>query len=335
MKKNLILFAALIALAISGWYFINSKEKESKKSFDFSYREFALEDLEELDKIIVAKRNTDPLIFTRSGDSWMINDQFKARKNAMDNMLDVVKNIRIDYVPPNSATENIMKSFLKHGIKVELYDKAGNALKKYYIGSSPADGIGSYFVMEGSEKPLVMALPTMKGNVHTRFNYKLNEWRDMTVVDIQSDDISGIQVSYPFNKKFSFNYDGKTVWPLHDLQKPISGKVNKKMIETYLQGFEHKEAEYIENENPRRDSIVMQVPFCEISITDKAGSKKDLRFFYFTNPQFDQTQTTAMDAYSPFHTERFFIQTNWGDFYLGQHQVFKDLFWKYDLFFKE
>jgi hypothetical protein len=334
MKKNIYWLAIFVILVGVTIFLIRSNQKTEGKSYDFSYREFALENMDELNKIVVTKRNDAPLIFTRDGSSWMLNDTFKARPEAINNMLDVIENIRIDYVPPNSATENIMKSFLRHGIKVELYDNNDKSLKKYYVGSSPADGIGTYFVMEGSNKPLVMSVPTMIGTVHTRFNYTIDEWRDKTVLDLEKKDISSIEVSYPFNKKFSFKIENDELSPLHDFQKPIEGKPNKKMIETYLSGFENKAAEYIENKNPEKDSIVAQVPFCEIRIRTKSNEVKDMRFFYYTNQDFNDTQTSAMDTYNPYHAERFFIQTNWGDFYLAQHIVFRDIFWKYDFFYR-
>ena len=155
----------------------------------------------------------------------------------------------------------------------------------------------------------------------------------MTVLDINATNIKEVNVSYPFNKKFSFKCDGNSVYPLHDLQKPIAEKVNKSLVNRYFKGFEDKVAEYIENENPKRDSIIAQVPFCEIEIILKKGDTKQLQFFYYRNKAFDQTQTGEMDAFSPYHVERFFIESNWGDFYLGQFQVFKDIFWKYDAFY--
>ena len=336
MKRTLVLLAILILLGAFTWYFVSRQNEKGNKSFDFSYREFALEKVDELEKIVVVKRNEAPITFIRTGYDWKINGEFKARKNAMDNMLDVIKNIRIDYVPPNSATENIMKSFLRHGIKVELYGKNDKILKKYYVGSSPADGMGSYFVMDGSDKPLVMSLPSMKGNVHTRFNYSLEEWRDMTVLDFKKDQIKKLEISYPFNRKFSFQIENGEIGPLHALQKPIAGKANARLIETFLAGFEGKEAEYIENKNPKKDSITAQIPFCELRITDRLDQPHEFRFFYHTNPHLNDLQKNQlgpMDAFNPYQSERFFVLADWGDFYLAQYQVFKDIFWKYDSFF--
>ena len=337
MKRNIIILLILIIAAGAAWYYLDQREEDKKHSFDFSYREFAVEDLDQVKKIVIAKRNEQAISFTRDGDDWLVNDTWKARENAMKNMLDAIKNIQIDYVPPNAATENIMKSFIRHGIKVELYDRKGEAIKKYYVGSSPADGMGSYYVMEGSNKPLVMALPSMKGNVHTRFSYRLNEWRDLTVLDISSDDIRSITLSYPLNRKFSFHLEGNELSPLHELQKPIAGNPSKNLIQTYLGGFESKFAEYLENENPKIDSLINQVPFCELSIKLRSGDNKDFRFFYHGNPiiEAERAKATYLDAFNPYHAERFFIQSNWGDIYLGQLVVFRDIFWKYDDFFEE
>jgi len=267
----------------------------------------------------------------------MVNGKYLVSQNVMDNMLDAIKNVQIDYVPPNNAREEIMKGFLKHGIKVEIFNKRGKKIKAYYIGSSPTDGRGSYYVMDGYDIPFVMKLPTVEGNIHTRFNYTLEQYRDLTVVAIPRENIQSVEVSYPFNKKFSFKLEAQQVSPLHPFQKRINGVQDMILTETYLAGFTQKFAEYIENKNPAKADVIAQTPFCEMRITKTSGDTEELTFYYFPDPDNMSYEATAnfTDNFKENKAERFFIMTSQGDFYLAQLGLFQDILWKYDAFFKK
>ncbi len=336
MKKYLIPAIILIVLGIGGWYLIKTNNKMS--SYDFSYREFAVEDIGSVHKIIVVNKTGEPPFhFERKGAFWVVNEKYKVNQNVMDNMLDAIKSVQIDYVPPNSAREEIMKGFLQHGIKVEIYSKSGKKLKAYYIGSSPTDGRGSYYVMDGYDIPFVMKLPTVEGNIHTRFNYTLEQFRDLTVVDVPATAIRSVEVSYPFNKKFSFKLEDRVIKTLHPFQKAIQGSPDQAITDAYLSGFSQKYAEYIENKNPAKADILAQTPFCEMRITKTDGSTEELSFYYIPDPN-DISYAAPADFTEHFReekAERFFIQTSRGDFYLAQLRLFQDILWKYDAFFKK
>ncbi|MEZ4906911.1 MAG: hypothetical protein R2771_04540 [Saprospiraceae bacterium] len=57
------------------------------------------------------------------------------------------------------------------GIKAEIYNKDGEILKSYYVGGSPQNSIGTYFLMTGAASPLVMTMPGFTGNLKVRFSY--------------------------------------------------------------------------------------------------------------------------------------------------------------------
>lgn len=42
------------------------------------------------------------------------------------------------------------------------YDKKDELVKKFYVGDSPENSIGTYYLMEGSASPLVLSLPGLK-----------------------------------------------------------------------------------------------------------------------------------------------------------------------------
>jgi len=207
MKKNILMLIVLLVLGGFAYYLVSNDDKDkvrTNEDYDFSYREFAVENIDEVKKIIVVNRNKGVFTFTKKNSKWFVNDTFLVSPQLVENMLSVIKNVKIDYVPTIAAEKNIMKGMMLNGIKVEIYDKDNKPIKKYFVGNSPQNSIGTYFVMDGYGKPLVMTIPGFKGNLRVRFSYSLNEWRDRTVFSEKPENIKRVLVKYNFEKNSSF-----------------------------------------------------------------------------------------------------------------------------------
>lgn len=338
MKKNIFLLSIIIILAIVAYYLVRA-DKKADKNYDFSYREFAVENVDGIHFINIFKRNDQPLNFQKKGDKWYVNEKYLVDENPMQNILAVFKRIRIKYVPPDAAVENIMKSMIGNSIKVELYDKNHSAIKKFYVGGSPENSNGTYFVMEGSSKPLVMDMPGFKGNLRVRFNYTLDEWRDKSVISENPEKISEIDINYFMDKNSSFKLKKDDngmyqIYPFYNEQEKMEGIPDQKFVKSYLLGFENKKCEYIENSMPDRDEIVSRSPILEIKILRNDKSSRTLEFFML--PKLDeetQNDKSGLDKYLNQHVLRYLVRSDDGDLFLVQYEVFKDIFVKYQGFF--
>ena len=340
MKRNLILLLIVIILGLIAYFTVRNPEQKTK-NYDFSYREFAVKDIDQIHKIIIIKRNDKPLKFEKKGKNWIINGKYKADETPMANILSVFKRVRIKYVPPDAAVENIMKSMIANSIKVELYDEDNKAIKKFYVGGSPENTDGTYFVMEGSAKPLVMDVPGFKGNLRVRFNYTLDEWRDKTVIGENPESLKEIGMKYYMDKNSSFkivkndsgSYD---VLPAFDDQRKIDGVVDQKAVKSYLLGFESKKCEYIENSMPDRNDIISRKPIAEISIKRDDNSTKTVTLYMLPkNDEEIQEDKSGLDKYFNQSVLRYLAKTDEGDLFLIQYEVFKDIFVRYGSFFKD
>lgn len=340
MKRNIVLLIVLSVLAGLSYFLITKKSSPvAPKSYDFSYRDFAVKDIDKIKKIVLINRNKGLFSFEKHIDNWIINKEFIANKNAVNNMLAVIQKVRIDYVPPDAAVENIMKSMMYNAIKVELYDENDNAIKKYYIGGSPDSSDGTYFVMDGSAKPLVMGIPGFIGNLRVRFAYSMDDWRDRTVIHINYDDIQEVKMLYNFDKKSSFVIDNNN--GNFSVTQPFGNSNNsnqvpdQNIINSYLLGFENKAAEAVSNSIEDKDDILSRSPIVEIFITTKSNTTKSVKLYMI--PILDDEvdmEGTGLDKYLNQEVLRYMALTDSGDLFLVQYTVFKDLFLTYDSFFK-
>ena len=332
MKKNyLLLFVFLILGSGTLWYLFSNKSDKSNTTLGWD-RKFAVEDINDVYKVFIAKRSGETTTLTREGDHWMVNGQYKASANAVENVLEVLEDVTLKFVPPSAALENIVKEIAARGIKVEAYGKNGDLLKSFYVGGVSPDARATYFIMENAEQPMAVELPQMEGQIRTRFDITGDFWRDRTVFDYQPEDIQAVSIEYPTqrNKSFKLTRMGNDfeVKPFYHNVPPINGTVHPGQVEGFFVGFEGRMAESFDTEYAFKDSIRTTIPFSIVSVTDMKGHEKKVAFYpYFSkDPKTKERKGRLLD--------RYFSDINDGeDWMLTQHRVFQDIFWDYQAFF--
>lgn len=331
MKKNYWLIAIFLLLGgATAWYvLVGKKDEKSTLGWD---RNFKVAEAE-IQKIFIAKRTGQTTTIEREVDGWKVNGQGRASENAIENLLEAVTNIQLQFVPPPAATDNITRELASRGIKVEIYGKNDKKLKAYYIGGVTADARGTVAIMEGSEQPMVVEIPMMTGQIRTRYDLIGDDWRDRHVFRYKPEEIESVTVEYPQQRNKSFRlWRNGSDWdlkPFYDNVPAINRPISKGKVEGFLVGFNSLMAESFENQYAKKDSIRQLIPFTVISVTDTKGQQKRAAFY----------PTFRVDRYTGERrsdiVERYFADVSTGDWMLTQQGVFQKVFWPYEAFFEE
>ncbi len=275
----------LFALAAGGaWWLMKEDEVSGDRTAGILEGMQFATPVANVHKIFIAQRDGSTVTLTRNDDHWMVNDQFRANANIMKNMMTTLGRVSVKFTPSRAGNEHIIKEMASIGIKVELYGKSDNLIKTYYVGGSTNDELGTYMMMEGSDQPYVMHLPSLEGGLRWRFTPKAENWRDKTLIRAKPDDIKSVSVNYPTRKSEAFKLavngkDNFEVVPGNELVTPKGGKVNTNAVHSYLVGFESVIAEGFENVNQGKDSIRLTTPFSILEIEKQSGEKKVVKFF--------------------------------------------------------
>lgn len=333
MKKNaipLILFA-LLGTA-TAWYFLSGEDTQTTTLKD-SNREFAVKDLSQVHKIFMADRRGRQTTLIRQGENWNVNGQGNANPNILNNLLQVIRNVEIQFIPPSTAIQPIVQDLSTNGIKVELYGAQEQLLKAYYVGGTTPDERGTYMIMEGAEQPYVMHLPSVHGGLRVRYNIWGQNWRDKTVFAYQPEELSYVSIEYPNHRSKSFQLyadkDSYEVEPFYDITPGARKTVPRGLAQSYLLGFERIIAEAFENENAGRDSISQLLPFAIITVKTKDGAEKVVEL----NPM-DQQRVADKFAATPI--ERYFAEVRPpDDFMMVQHHLFAPILRPIEFFLQE
>jgi hypothetical protein len=332
MNKNIALLLVLLLLGV-GVFFVKNKN-QTEGSIDASDRHFAVKDVLNIGKIFIADRTGNTTTLDRAkNNTWTLNGVEPARQEAVNTLLQTIRDLEMQYIPPNAAVNTIIENIAAEGVKVEIYDTNAKILKTFYVGGMTPDELGTYMIMEDSKQPFVMHVPHFEGGLLYRFWMKPEQWRDKAVYRENPDNIKKVSVEYPFQTKSSFILERKgndfEVKHLNPLKQTTTKKVKKGLAEAYLYGFEEKISEDFETKHPKKDSIINSIPFCIINLERLDNSQKQVELFVTKMTKKATKDVQMVDDL----ILRYFAFVDDKDFFLTQDRVFKDILRSYDYFY--
>lgn len=340
MNRTLLLFIVFLLLGGGVAWYMSQGEEDTKTTLSGTDRDFAVPDIDRVHKIFIADRLGEKSSLERQGDHWIYDGQYKASKPVMRPLLDAIKKMRIKYKPPQAAVDNIVNVLAAQGIKVELYDQENELIKSYYVGGGTSDERGTYGILEGAEQPYVLEIPAWEGNLSVRFRLKGDDWRSKLLFETPIENIRSVAIEYPKQKQHSFVLEQSesgeySIAPFYELTQAMDGAVNEGKAQDFLHQFKSVSAESFRNQMAGRDSIRQLVPFSRITLVSTQGDTSQATLFPII-PEQVLTQDVKTGDYvmaGGGEIERYYVDTNSGDFMMAQHLVLKRVLKSYQSFF--
>jgi hypothetical protein len=278
MKRiHYYLILSVLLLAVAVFLYLNS----TKGTLQRELRDFAVEDTAGISKIFMVDKQNNQITLVRKGDSWMVNNKFQARKDAMDNLLEAVGRLDVRAPVPKAGMENVVRNLSAESIKVEIYSD-DNLVKTYYVGGPTQDHQGTYMLLEGSSVPFVMSIPGFSGFLTIRYIMDENLWQGNQLFCYQYKEIRSVSVFYPAEPQKSFiaSHNGDNTFRLQFYQdkKDVPG-FDTTMVFKYLGLYKmvNYEARMTQVSQQRRDSILSTTPVFLMTVEDIHGGKKSVK----------------------------------------------------------
>ncbi len=290
-SRTLALVAVVLLLAGVTSYLLLADEsndadalKTTKATED---RIFKVEDVDRIGRIFIADRegNISDLRLNPATGKWVYQDQYDANPNTIENLLDAVTRIEMDYQPNNKAVPKLVQQLAGQGIKVEVYDRNDNLLNAYYIGGPTMDERGTYGIREGYDQPYVIGIPGWTGNVRHRFNLTGDDWRQKKFTDRDISEITAFSLNYPKQRDKSFRAERQSdgrwlVQPFYQGNAQNTRTTAAGKVEGYLAPLEKLYInQYLNDRTELRDQDRELIPFATLSLTWKGGTTEDMSFY--------------------------------------------------------
>jgi len=329
MKRTLLLAVLFVGLGFGAWYAWHQKSTQTGTIAAWDM-DFAIKNPEEIGKVFIADRKGRTATVAWKDNAWIYNGQYPARPSAVQSLMETLTKLTVKSLPTTAAEGPMIKTLATEGIKVEIYDRAGQRLKCYYVGGVTNDEQGTYMMMEGSENPYVTHIPSFIGQLRVRYLIGDDNWRDRTIFAEKPETIQSVTMEYPQQKGESFRLEKikeaeYTITPFFSTTPRKAGEPRKGLPEAYLLQFERLVAEGYESDNPERDSIRALVPFAIVTVKKTDGQEKKVQFWPAAVQINHSTGKTYVEHY---HTQRD------GDFLSVQDHAFGGIFRGYSFFFE-
>lgn len=336
MKKNLLLLLLLVLLAIAVWFGRSFGSDSKSSSIDVSDREFAIENVEDVQRIKLTRRTGAVIDLKKEGKDWFVGKKNKkVSNNIMSNLLGVIKSIQIKFIPPAQFNEKIINEINRIGTQVDIYDKGDNLLKSYFVGGNVPDG-GTYYIMQGKTQPYVMERKVGYGGVRDLFIYREEEIYDKAIWNIDTKQIKSVSVDYPKDKTESFKIqktnEAFIIDPLYKTTRRIPTRADQDLIKAYVDGFDVIYSESNENDNKLFSQLKELIPFSIMSFELEDGTSKTIKLYPVNQFLDEHEEMTPMEKANLLYLERFFVVTDWGDLYAAQKRLILKLFRGYSYF---
>lgn len=335
MRRNIILAIVLLVLGYIA-YKIVEKNRVSRTMSDLKEeRDFTIDDNQEIKKIILKRVGEEPIRFTKiSNAEWKLNDKYRANEVMVGYMIQVLKKAKIHSIPSKNAHNNIHNYLKSKGITVEVFNQNEELIKKIHIGSDLQGGESTYFLKDGYAQAYAMELPGLGGGLRSRFEQKVENYRDIFIYREPSETIQSISVDYSGDPSASYIISktaaGFDIKPLDNNTSPVNGVANENKLKTYISFFESLGAESLYNEYEGKSTVIQSIPFCTVKVERTDGETKEYR--YYDYDKFVREADERSRSVDAIHIGRFFVYTG-EDLYTVQSGVFGKIFSAYSYFF--
>jgi len=334
MKNILGLLVSLLVLAGLAFFLMKSNP-ETKNTLESTGANFKIQK-DDVHRIMISRKANNNLEFVREGNQWKINGKYYANLNTMSNLLNTMQKIDLIFIPHKTHHKMIVSDMEKIGIHVEAFDKSGDKIKGYTIGSNTVKNDASYFMLDGETQPYAINIKGFSGTIRDRYNYNIESWKDKTIFNESADNISSVKVTYPKKSSYSFVMQEEEgvfqVTPGDPYRAKATNSINKAKVEAYLHSFKNVVAEGYDNRNMRKDSIKMLTSFVEFDVRTKNGRQYKYKMIPFR--EVVDPNVNIADMKDLEQVERYFVTNEeTGDFLVMQQRIFKDLLRSYDYFY--
>lgn len=318
MKKLALFFGFLLLI------FIATRYQSKKNTFDQALSDFSVEDTASITKVFFADKYNHTVTLNKVESEWLVEEKYPIRKDALKYLLSTIKNLRVKHPVSNSLHDKIVKNLATSSVKVEIFtNNEKEAFKTYFVGGESKDMIGSYMLMENSNRAFVVYLPGFSGFLAPRYNIdgtviSSDLWRDRTIFSISNNKLKSVKVINHEDSLSSFRIErvaNQFFLTKNNETKSISAKNGVK----YFNLFKQVNCEGFMNDFSLKDSILNSKPFYTIEVQKTDNQLIILKCYHKELDRINYTELN--DKEETYDTDRLYAQLN-DDFILIQFYVF-------------
>ena len=292
MKKTLVYILFIVVLASIAVYIYL---QDRSNTLNPELTNFALQERERVDSVLIGQAGRKVKLH-RQGDRWYVNESLYARENAVDQLFNLMEDIRVEAPAPQKNRDEIVDLFREPPLRVRVY-QGKRLIRDYLVEDSEYKKGVTYMMVSGSGQPYLMDLPGYDGDLASLYESDAGYWRERTLFDYSGPDMRSVKVDYPGDTDRSFHLfyrDEQFLLESLPEEQPVKPFSSNKAAR-YLSYFANVRFHSLLVDQPGLlDSLRQATPYCSISIRDENG--RDRQLFTYRKPSEGQKDAFGQDA---------------------------------------
>lgn len=278
-------------------------------------RDFAISDTSGVNKIFLADKGNRSIVLERKSDGkWLVNNKFPVRPDAIRLLLQTMHDLRVNRPVSMEGHNSVVQDMAGNAIKVEVYNKDGDAIKKYYVGGVAKDYQGNYYLMDGAEQPYIVDIPGFNGYLSVRYILDELDWRDRNVMQLEPSDIARISVQY-LDERVASSYAVSQIdldhFTVETPSKPGVQQVGKtKNCFILFEQFKELNGVNYARNRPLDDSARHRAPFAILKVMTKAKQQFTLKIVHADVTERSKQQFDPNGRPMSFDSEVYYVWVN-------------------------
>ncbi|MFM2335474.1 MAG: hypothetical protein RIS91_1477 [Bacteroidota bacterium] len=228
----LVLLSTLVILA----FLWQNRNQTTTISHDL----FALKNPKQINKITISPNNPKlPFLTLEKIDGkWIVKNEtnsYPADTNSVNQLLFwAMPKLQVKCPVPDAAKENVIKDITLNGTKV-IFSNGDIEQHTLFFGFATPTQDATYMYYPGTERPCEITVPGFIGYLTPYVNTNIQLWRSVFMVDVSSQEIKSLKVTYPTapEQSFQITQNQNQLQLLNLQQQPIPA--NKSLIAGYLE----------------------------------------------------------------------------------------------------
>lgn len=326
MKKIVTLIIALTVLIGLGYYVIQLNNNSGKS--DTQLINFAIENIENVDKVIINDPMGNEFEIVKTGDTWTDKNGGCISQESATYILDAFKNIEFRGYISEASIENTKKNMATQHIKVQIFEN-GSWTKTWFIGPNSQDHHGQIMLLDSEEQgvsdaPVEMKIKGVHGFLSSRFFADPKQWMCTNVFSIEMDEISLVDIKVNDQPERSFSVSKKGT-DIHVYQQAEElNNVDTAMVFRYLHNYKkiHFELPNYNLNLLQIDSLKKTTPFAVISIKKRNGEQTGMKCYRIKKKSVTEE---GQIEYRDNDVDRFWGELDNGQIVKCQYYVFNPL----------
>jgi len=282
MKKKsifilLVIFAALVAVAIivEGPMSNRDKKKAAKESILFPG--FDADQVSSVE-ITTPERSVK---LSRENDSWVVAtaDNYSAAPEAIKEMMDVVKDLKLNRIASKSAEKYSQFRVDEAGVEVKMLGAGEeDVLAHFIVGKPGPDYVFSTYIRKADREEVLL----VDGSVRTAFDKGSRGWRDRTIIKFDPTQVQRLMLISQDKGEIAIEAQENGGW---QIIKPEVFPADKETVDEIVRDIANLSADDFA-EKKELQEYKLDEPLSKLMVDLKDGTSRIVLFGDEANRQF-------------------------------------------------